>query len=157
VVSSRPSAAAAAGRAAFELGEDALAERYLTAARDRGEADAALPDMLQILELSRAADPLLPRLPARDRISRSIRVLDAARARLETCERVPPDAAAVLESEIAALRGELARARVADPDQLQRTLQSVLRAETAADACGTGTALDRALARMAARREGAGR
>jgi len=155
VLSSRPSAAAAAGRAAFALDQDALAERYLTAARAQGDADASIGEMLEVLELSRAADPFLPRLPVRERIARAVRDLDAALARVDSCVSVPADSSNTLKHEIGRLRDELVRSRTVDPDLLQQTLQAVLRAETAAASCPQETSSDRALVRIAHRHQGA--
>jgi len=147
VLSGRPSAAAAAGRAAFALGQDALAEQYLAAARAHGDTDPWVADMLEVLQLSRGADPLLPHLPASERIARCIRNLDAAQARLNACRPAPVE----LTTEIGQLRATLVRTRVADPDLLERTLQTIMRAETSADSCVSSTPLDRALARIAQR------
>ncbi len=155
VMASRPSAAAAAGRAAFALGQDALAERYLAAARARGDADRSLADMLEILQLSRDADPLSSGLSSRERLARSRRDLEAARARHDACDASQPADAAALMSESDQLRSDLGRARVADPDLLERTMALVLRLEAPAEHCASATPLDRALLRVARRRQSA--
>ena len=105
--------------------------------------------MLEVLRLSRDADPLLPRFPARERIARCLRALDAVVVRLDSCDESPP----VLLSEVGEIREDLRRARVPDPDLLERTLQVVLRGEHAAESCGPGTPLDRALMRIAERHQ----
>jgi hypothetical protein len=108
--------------------------------------------MLHVLERSRESDPMGPHLAAKERLARSIRDLDAARSRLGACGAAGPPDSSALDAEAGELRVELTHARAADADLLQRALQLVLRVEAAAQTCGEGTALDRALVRIARRR-----
>lgn len=105
-------ALARAGEAAFEIGEYALASRYLSRAPRTDRSQALLP----VVELVLSLDPLRPGLPLRERHRRLDRTAALLTAGAAQCRRAHcPDGAACeaaesLVSEIADTRAALRRA-----------------------------------------------
>ncbi|HEX6974878.1 MAG TPA: tetratricopeptide repeat protein [Vicinamibacterales bacterium] len=143
-----------AGRAAFALGSDALARRYLARAAAADPADQETATLLEIVRLEETLDPFARRLPSRARIARTLRAIDAAQARV-TCLGSDPQAAA-LASDLAAMRTGV-QSTAADRESTDDAMDLVLRVEQAtATSCGAPPPIDRALRRIVERRQGAG-
>jgi len=147
-------ALAGAGRALFDLGDYAQAQRRLRAAVDR---EAGLPetaDLLEVVSLQFASDPMAPRLSAAERQRRLQILLDRGIERLESCP--PSDVSSEvpdLLTEATELRDGLRPGSVrADPNLPEIGVELIGRVEeSAATSCGPATPLDRALALIARR------
>ena len=149
-------AAAGAGRAAFVLGNGPLARHYLTEAVQLRAKDADIATLLEVVRLEAEIDPFARRLSRRDRIVRTGRVLSAAEARLQS---VPPGDPAIdaLRSEIAAAVTPAASTDANDTARTDDAMDIVLRVEDAtASRCAAPSPIDRALRRIAEKRQGAG-
>lgn len=147
-------ALAGAGRALFDLGDYVQAQRRLRAAVGR---EAGLPetaDLLEVVTLLFAHDPMAPRLSAAERQRRLQMLLDRGIARLEGCRpaEVSLEVSELL-TEATALRDGLGPGSVrADPNLPEVGVELIGRVEeSAAASCGPATPLDRALALIARR------
>ena len=134
-------ALARAGEAAFEIGEYALANRYLSRVRGSERSAALLP----VVELVLSLDPLRPGLALRERhrrLERTATLLasETTRCRSAHCpDGAPCEAAEILVTEIAATRAALRRA-AREPDTLEAglaTLTGFAARQTAVCAPGT--------------------
>ena len=142
-------ALARAGEAAFEIGQYALANRYLSRARASARSQALLP----VVELVLALDPLRPGLVLRERhrrLDRAAALLadESARCRSAQCpDGAPCEAAEVLVTEVAATRAALRRA-AREPDTVEpglATLVDLAARQTAVCSPGTLPPILRAL------------
>ncbi|HXZ20650.1 MAG TPA: tetratricopeptide repeat protein [Candidatus Acidoferrales bacterium] len=153
-------ALAGAGRAAFEGGDYAGAERYLERANRAAPGDDTVTDRLAVARAIVVLDPNAPELSAQARGSRAQRAFRLAQARLQACG-TPGTANAgeqlsALSGRAKALEPKLRKNGLArDMDLFTTTVGFVLDAEQeAAAACGPGSVEDRALTILAARRTG---
>jgi tetratricopeptide (TPR) repeat protein len=138
-------AAAGAGRAAYELGDYAVAVRHL---RSAGDA-AGLADIRVTAELVLERDPLAPRIRASERQRRLTENLVHVRMRLETCLPPVPAPPTPEVAELAQAIGEIER-RIArtpgDPDLVDDGVALVHRTGRFLESrCGIVEPLDRAL------------
>ena len=142
-------ALARAGEAAFEIGEYALANRYLS----RAPGSVASRDLLPVVELVLSLDPLRPGLALRERhrrLSRTAALLDAETARCRSAHC--PDGAACEAAEALAAEGDATRAALRRAAREADTVEAGLTAladfaarQTAVCAPGTMPPLLRAL------------
>ena len=115
-----------AGEAAFEIGDYALANRYLSRARASERSQALLP----VVELVLSLDPLRPGLALRERHRRldraaALLAAEASRCRTARCpDGGPCEAADVLVKEITATRAALRRA-AREPDAVEPGLATL--------------------------------
>ena len=153
---SNQSVALASGRAAFALGDDAMALRHLRAAPDLAPAR----ELASTITLALANDPLLPRLSAAERERRLRAGLAQARLRLEGCTAGSPPAEGAPPSGLleqldrfdASLAPQRNRAPVVDV--LDDGVELIAGIEAQTVACGPPAALDRALALIGRRHAG---
>ena len=146
-------AAAGAGRAAFALGDDVRAERYLGRAVRAGGSEVRLAEELATVRAILANDPFARRLALRERAARASRGVGRAMARLQLCGEAPAPIA--LRERLAAVVPTLAPRRLAaEPEGLDAAMDLVFEAERYAEQAGCGAAepLDRALLTLAERR-----
>jgi len=129
-----------AGEAAFATGDYAAAAKYLNRVPS---LDPRLQDTREVAALVVTRDPLAPRLGPGERRRRLALDLDDVRRRLDMCMVQPSPIASV------------ALPRTLDQDAIEDALQQISRAEDLiARSCSETTALDRALALIAARHTG---
>jgi tetratricopeptide (TPR) repeat protein len=145
-------ALAGAGRAAFQIGDYALARRYLRAARDAGHPGDGT---LEVVELVLTRDPLAGRIGAAARRQRFTELLSYARERLNSCiesraaaDGLPSDELG-LRQETDAFDDALTPAALRDEAVIEEGLALVFRStQIVADRCPPATPLDRALLLM---------
>ncbi len=143
-----------AGLAAYQQGDYSRAVRMLRQAVAQNASLPAASDALSVVELILQRDPLATGLRSDERLRRLRLDLDDATTRLDQCTRQAPAGvgslqAAAFGAEQQAL-GPLDAAHLQDDPQLvERGVDLVGRIEEAArSACGPGSSLDRALARI---------
>jgi Tfp pilus assembly protein PilF len=150
-------AAAGAAEAAFAAGDYVAASQYL----DRAPETDRTKDLRAVAHAVRAADPLAPRLPLRERQRRAAEGLAQASATLDACRgRIGASDAARgeldrLAAEARALQPSLTpRALQRSPEHIDDAVGLMYRVEErAAAACGSGAPLDRALLLIARRHD----
>jgi tetratricopeptide (TPR) repeat protein len=148
-------AQAAAGEAAFRIGEYKLAQRYL----DRvSEPDQSVLRTRTIVDLVLSNDPLAPRIGAAERRWRLLANLEAMDNRLQTCNALAPAGSPgtddALLGEAQKLETMLKTARVED-EAIEPGVNLTYRMAQAADRrCPPATALDEAVV-LVARQHGA--
>lgn len=136
-------AIAGAGEAAFEAGDYERAREFLARARE----GTTPRDLLPLVELVLADDPLLPHLTARDRSRRLARTLDALAARTADC--AGGDA---LRADVATLQDSLSGRQASSSDSLGADLAHLARlAQRATAVCPPAQAIDRAILLIAQR------
>jgi predicted Zn-dependent protease len=152
-----------AGRAAFESGDYASAERYLDRASRAAPEDVSTTELLALVRAILSLDPEAHGLSAQERAARAQRAFTLAQARLAACPAPPnsrPDAPLnLLAARGKALEPKLRKNRLArDMDLYTETVDFAFQAEQEARAvCGLGSVDDRALVLLAKRREGGAR
>jgi predicted Zn-dependent protease len=141
-------ALAGAGEAEFRLGDYQKARHYLEEATAQGEQSAKTEELLSLVQMVAASDPLAPNLTAQERQKRLLANLDQAMQRLEKCQSGggSPDFD-VLEGEAETARAEIdSKTLYRDPGLITSGLGLINRIEDAADArCGAATGEDEAL------------
>lgn len=156
-------ALAGAGRAAFEMGEFAGAERYLERAARATPGQSSVTDLLALVRAVLSLDPNAPELSAQARAARALRAFSLAQARLGSCG-VPANSGsnselAVLAERAKALQPKMRQSQLArDMSLFTAAVEFAFQAESAAAAaCGPGSVDDRAVALLAQRRGGGAR
>ena len=138
-------AIAGAGAAAFEAGDYERAREFLA----RADPGMLPHDLLPLVELVLADDPLLPHLTARDRGRRLVRTLDALAARAAGCA-----AAGEIREKLATLQTSMSSRRASSADSLGADLGQFARlARQMSEACPPAQPIDRAVL-LIARRHG---
>lgn len=149
-------ALAGAGEAAFADGDYRGAVAFFTRASRSGSLAPESAARLETARLVLAVDPLLPRLTGAERRRRTLRALESALARLNTCAAQSGTAASLhgLLSEGASLRDRVtARSLARDADLMELALSLVWRIELqTVEACGPPHGMDAALLLVARRR-----
>jgi predicted Zn-dependent protease len=163
-------ALAGAGRAAFETGDYASAERYLERASRAAPGDSSSAQLLALARSILSLDPEAPGLSAEARAARAVHVFTLAQARLAAC---PAPAGSSLDAPLnllaqraKALQPKVRKYQLArDMDLYSATVAFAFQVEQAAlpasrqdvTSCGPGSVDDRALALLAERRSGGAR
>jgi tetratricopeptide (TPR) repeat protein len=140
-------ALAGAGQAAFELGDYAIAQRYLSAA---DPASGRVSDLRVVTDFVLTRDPLRPGLSLEQRQERAMAGLSRAVEVLDDCASRPQansQAFDLLRAELKALEPKLAHEALRRfPDSIETSVNLVYRVEQqAVDACGPRSPFDRAL------------
>jgi tetratricopeptide (TPR) repeat protein len=139
-------AVAAAGQAAFQLGNYALARTYL---RRIPPGTGDIDRTRDVVNLVLSRDPLATRIRSAERRQRLVANFAFAQQRLDTCfeSRKPGDDVAALQNEAKAFRGRLAKSAVLEQDMVEAGVDLIERLEQEiARHCAPPTALDQALA-----------
>ena len=140
-------ALAGAGRAAFQLGDYALARPYLRRAPD--ETDVATSR--EIVDLVLSNDPLANRLGSSERRRRLVANFSYAQQRLSACVQQRPDAqpdgdVEALQREVEAFGNQLKPQSALEQDTVESGVDLIDRVERlVVQKCGPATALDQAL------------
>ena len=141
-------ALAGAGTADFRLGDYHKAHHYLEEAAAEGDESTDTAQLLSLVRMVTAEDPLAPGLPADERQKRLLADLDQATRRLDQCQSrgTSPDLDA-LNGEAGEMRTNLAsKVFFADPGLMTSGLGLIYRIENAVDArCGAAEGQDEAL------------
>lgn len=157
-VSGNAAAWAGAGRAALQLGNYRLAQRYLEAARRAGRDDPEDASQLEIAGLALSLDPFQARLPDAERHRIVLNAFKAAGLRLETCAAAAggmPPGLEPLNSAWTQMKPKLtARNLARDSSLAQTVMDQVFEIEAKAESCGQPRAADRALLLIARFHEG---
>jgi len=155
-------ALAGAGRAAYEQGNYAVAERYLERANRAAPENQSTAELLELVHAVLTLNPEAPGLSAQARAARAQHDFEIAKARLASCP-APKDSWAdaplnQLPEQAKLLEAKFGRNRLAkDMDLFTQTVEFSFQAEQAARAvCGIGSVDDRALVLLARRRQGGG-
>jgi Flp pilus assembly protein TadD len=140
-------ALAGAGRAAFDLGQYAVAFKYFEAAPD----DPTIRDRRSLVAIIVRRDPLAARLGMNERRRRALDNLGHVRMRLEACLSSPNlDDAGPVKASLGDVVPEATLPPAADRDALEDSLALVGRAERILAAhCGPPDPTDRALSLLA--------
>lgn len=162
----QPEALAGAGVAAFRVGNDATAVRYLEQAVRNKTSDPMTRQMLETSQAVLNLDPFEPRLGASESARRASGDLTLAIARLDSCTgRKFQDRTAAPSADLQNLYSEARKMQAqgnpnylqGHPEEIGPLMDLVANLETAAvKRCGESSeAADRALLLIARRREGA--
>ncbi len=156
-----PAALAGAGTAAFNLGQYALAQRYLQQAVAATPGDYVSNDRLKIASLVLQLDPFRPRIRAVQRDRDVVAAFAAAGERLKACPvagsyAAPGKPSQDLAAEWASLKSQVTESGLRrDPDLLNSAMELVFTVERqASEWCGTPTTTDSALLLIAKLHEG---
>lgn len=160
-----PPALEGMGEASFGMGNYRDARRYLTRAKRQGPLSAYSQSLLETSTLILDMDPLTPRLPAEDRVERTLRAFDQGLERLSGClpagsETSPPGPSPSdlqkLNAQALALKPKVReRNLLRDPDLVLQVTDLVFEIEKAAEtACGEPQGADLALLLLSHLREG---
>jgi tetratricopeptide (TPR) repeat protein len=147
-------ALAGAGRAAFEVGDYPLAQRYLREAPDQ---TGALSETRDLVERVLSQDPLAPRIGSSARRARLVEALSHVEQHLTSCVASRPDAARLtrlpeLLDEAHQFSTELTRSRLLENDTIEDGLELVDRgARAVTTTCPPAELPDRALMLIAER------
>jgi tetratricopeptide (TPR) repeat protein len=150
-------ALAGAGRAAFELGRYAVAQRYLQAAVVENPSDVQSAERLKTAEMVLDMDPFGRSIPAAQRDKLVLDAFATAGKRLESCESANTDQSQEnLKDEWEKMKSKLTGAGLRrSPDEAESAMDLVFRIERAAStACAAPEGKDLALLLIAKLHEG---
>jgi len=156
-----PEALAGAGRAAFGLGNYAVAQRYLQAAVSANPGDAQSAARLKTAELVLQLDPFRRQIPVDQRNRIVIEAFAAAGERLQSCSAAGAQVSSAtsqqnLADDWAKMKPQITeRGLRKNPDLVEAAMDLVFEIERKASAaCGAPTATDVALLLLAKLHEG---
>ncbi len=154
----KPAVLAGAGRAAFELGQYGLAQRYLQAAVAADPNDAQSAGLLKTTELVLQMDPFRRQISVAERIQIVMEAFAAAGERLKACPAASNSGATLqdLSASWLRMRGQVTEQRLRrNPDMAETAMELVFNIERrSASACGPPTERDTALRLIAKLHEG---
>lgn len=154
-----PGALAGAGRAAFELGQYSLAEKYLQQAVAAAPGDTASAARLKSAELVLQLDPFQQQIPVAERDQIVVAAFTAAGGRLNFCHAFDSSSApqlAALAQDWSNLKPEMNKEHLRrNPDRINAAMALVFNVERkTGGACGASTGTDTALLLIANLHEG---
>ena len=152
-----PGAMAAAGEAAFVLGQYSVAQRYLQAAVGADPNDSQSKERLQTAEMVLHMDPFRQQISSSDRNRAVMRAFATAGQRLKDCPvPVAPGSGPSLSDSWAQMKPQIFQAALRrNPDLSDAAMDLVFRIERRTnDQCGTPSGQDLALLLIAKLHEG---
>jgi tetratricopeptide (TPR) repeat protein len=147
-------ALAGAGQAAFDTQDYVQSRKYLQAAKALGSHRQAVEDLVSVIAMVFARDPLLPRLPQEERIRRATDDYQQSLNTLQTCMAAQQNQQEPLFTRLQLLHAETLAFRErlqpknlrGDPEAVRDAVELVYRIEHAVDTtCAPVQQVDRAL------------